>query len=119
MIYADYTYYRNSFNGSLIPESEYDYRAARASEYIDRMTFSRITPDTLSADTAVALKIQSCCCAVAEADHSYNSSLGKSAEKVGSYSVTYSEKTPEVHEADRSRLVDMYLGDTGLTFRGV
>lgn len=119
MIYADFSYYQNSFNGSLIPESEYDYRAARASEYIDRMTFSRITPDIMAADTAVALKIQSCCCAVAEADYSYSSSSGKSAEKVGSYSVTYSEKTPESQEATRSRLVEMYLGDTGLTFRGV
>lgn len=119
MIYADFNYYRDIFNGSLIPESEYDYRAARASEYIDRVTFGRITPDTLSADTAVALKIQSCCCAIAEADYSYKSNFGKTAEKVGSYSVTYSDKTAESHETDRSRLVDMYLGDTGLIYRGV
>ena len=119
MIYADFSYYQNSFNGSLIPESEYDYRAARASEFIDRMTSSRIKPDIMAADTAVALKIQSCCCAIAEADYSYKSNFGKTAEKVGSYSVTYSDKTAESHETDRSRLVDMYLGDTGLIYRGV
>lgn len=119
MIYADFTYYRDSFHGSLIPEAEYDYCAARASEYLDSATFGRITPELIASDPAVALKIQSCCCALAEEDFSYKRNSEKSSEKIGSYSVTYSEKTADNHAADRSRLVDMYLGNTGLIFRGV
>lgn len=119
MIYADYSYYKDQFHGSLIPEAEFEYRSARASEYLDWATFGRISEELMESDTAAALKIRSCCCAVAEADHSYEKIAGKTSEKIGSYSVSYAERTDEAKNNALYRLVDMYLGNTGLLFRGV
>lgn len=118
MIYADYSFYTENFKGSLIAESEFEYWAARASEYIDSMTFSRITSSIMTNDVAAALKIKCCCCALADVTFNAEKSSGKSAEKVGNYSVTYTTTSDEVFEKARSRLVRMYLSETGLTYRG-
>lgn len=119
MIFADYRYYKDQFRGSLIPEAEFEYRAARASEYLDRVTFGRISEEIMGSDTAAALSIRSCCWAIAEADHSYEKNAGKTSEKIGSYSVSYAESSDEIRDNSRNKLADMYLGNTGLLFRGV
>ncbi len=119
MMYADYSYYREQFHGSLIPETEFEYNAARASEYINWQTFDRITDEYIENETAAALKIKSCCCALAESEYSFNQRTDISSEKNGSYSVTYSAKNENLHNAEKSRIIAMYLGNTGLLYRGV
>lgn len=119
MIYADYGYYREQFHGVLIPETEFEYNAARASEYIDWQTFDRITDEYMENELTVALKIQSCCCALAESEYSFSQRADISSEKNGSYSVTYSAKNISDHNAEKSRIISRYLGNTGLLYRGV
>ncbi len=118
MTYADYSYYREQFHGSLIPETEFEYSAARASEYIDWQTFDRITDEYME-NEAAALKIKSCCCALAESEYSFNQRADISSEKNGSYSVTYSAKSDGSHITEKSRIIAMYLGNTGLLYRGI
>lgn len=117
MIYADYNFYTKTFKSSLLSESEFEHWAARASEYIDAMTANRITDSVMTNDTAIALKIKCCCCSLVDVSYNAEKNAGKSAEKVGSYSVTY--ESDEIWDKARSKLVEMYLGDTGLTYRGV
>lgn len=119
MIYADYSYYKEQFHGKLIPETEFEYNAARASEYIDYQTFDRITDEYMKSEEAAALKIRSCCCALAESEYSFNQRADISSEKNGSYSVTYSAKNSSDHNAEKSRIITRYLGNTGLLYRGV
>ncbi len=119
MIYADYSYYKEQFHSNLIPEDEFEYNAARASEYIDWQTLDRITDEYMEKETAAALKIKSCCCALAESEYSYNHRGDISSEKNGSYSVTYSAKNSSDHNAEKSRIIAIYLGNTGLLYKGV
>ena len=119
MIYADYRYYKEQFHGVLIPEAEFEYNAARASEYIDWQTFDRITDKYMENESAAALKIKSCCCVLAEAEYSFSRRADISSEKNGSYSVTYSAKSSSDHSAEKSCIISRYLGNTGLLYRGV
>lgn len=118
MIYADYSYYKEQFHGVLIPETEFEYNAARASEYINWQTFDRITDEYME-NEAAALKVRSCCCTLAETEYRFNQRSDISSEKNGSYSVTYSAKNSSDHNTEKSRIIAMYLGNTGLLYRGV
>lgn len=57
-MYADYTFYTESFFGSKIPENDFPYFASRATEYINSLTFDEAKAD----ETALA----NACCACAE-----------------------------------------------------
>lgn len=116
MIYANYDYYKEKFCGTLIPQDNFPYFAARASEYIDWQTFGRlekVIPGEYDA------KVRNCCCALAETEYSFSQKSDISSEKNGSYSVTYSTKSSADHNAEKSRIVALYLGNTGLLYRGV
>ncbi len=113
MIYADYKWYSGNFHGSLIPESEFERRAAGASEYMRCMTFGRIT-DGISEFP----EIKNCCCAIAEADYNYSQKAGIASEKTGSCSVSYNAKNPDDFNKERRNIINIYLGNTGLLFRG-
>lgn len=63
MIFSDYTYYKEKFCGKLIPQDDFLYFAARASEYIGWQTFGRLEsgiPEEFD------VKVRNCCCALAE-----------------------------------------------------
>lgn len=116
MIYADYNYYKEKFCGTLIPQNDFPYFAARASEYIDWQTFSRLEsgiPEEFDA------KVRNCCCALAELEYSFSRKADISSEKNGSYSVTYSAKSSSDHSAEKSCIITRYLGNTGLLYKGV
>lgn len=116
MIFSDYTYYKEKFCGKLIPQDDFLYFAARASEYIDWQTFGRLEsgiPEEFNA------KVRNCCCALAESEYKFEQNGDISSEKNGSYSVTYAKKSDSSHSAEKSRIVAMYLGNTGLIYKGV
>ena len=94
MPYADYDFYKNTFFGSKIPEDDFLYFAARASEYID----SRFGEN--AADEEVLAKA---CCALAEVFYDDQPEQNISSEKVGDYSVNYST-TASRSESLESRL---------------
>ena len=116
MIYADYSYYTEQFCGKLIPQERFEYLSARASEYIDWQTFGRLesgVPDEYLD------KVKKCCCALAESEFEFRMNGNISSEKNGSYSVTYSAKSDNAHNAEKSLVIARYLGNTGLLYRGV
>ena len=116
MIFSDYTYYKEKFCGKLIPQDDFLYFAARASEYIDWQTFGRLEkgiPEEYDA------KVRNCCCALAETEYSFSQKADISSEKNGSYSVTYSSKNNSDHNTEKRRIIARYLGNTGLLYKGV
>ena len=42
MAYADYDFYTTSYFGSVVPEADFDRLAARASDFIDTLTFDNL-----------------------------------------------------------------------------
>ena len=127
MIYADYAFYTGTFYGDLIPEESFEKYAARASDYIDRVTMNRAQnyvvfhPDDLS--------VQKACCAgadqyfmISKAKAAAASDSGELAsETVGNHSVSYRSglETAASLEAELRNVVESYLAMTGLLYRGI
>lgn len=110
MAYADYEYYTATYGGRVIPAADFPRLAERASAYIDKTTFGRITD--------VTDKIRNCCCEIAEF-YQRNGTDGalKSAESVGGYSVSYASSGVGVQEA-LNNICHTWLS-ADLLYRGV
>ena len=93
MIFANYTYYRDTFGGSLDKQT-FKNLAAKASAYIDRITFGR------ASEHADDDRVKRCCCELVDMLSSVSDGV-KQSESVGSWSVTYanSENTSELSYA--------------------
>ena len=128
MIYADYAYYTDTFYGEMLTDEDvFTKFAARASDYIDRITMNRardyvvLHPDDEN--------IKKACCAAAEQYYMLSgiragiaSEDGEIAsESVGSHSVSYRSgfETAASLEADLRKIVSAYLALTGLLYRGI
>lgn len=118
-MYADYTYYRTLYGGKL-PEQDYTFVAARASEYLASVTNDRITEKILE-DETTGRAVKMCCCAMADLIQKQEQRDGKTAEKVGDYSVSYADSSTNqtARQKRRYELAYMYLSRYGLMFRGV
>lgn len=123
MSYATYAYYTDTFYGDVLTEDTFDKYAARASDYIDRLTMNKAKDYT--ADDSVK---KACCAAaeqlsmIAKAKASTASENGELAsESVGSYSVSYRSgvETAKELEAQLYNIVAGYLAMTGLLYRGI
>lgn len=118
--YADYAFYTESFLGKSIPAEEFGHYALLATQYINSVTFDRIVGEPIE-------EVKMVCCAVAEDYFSAGQSSAKSAsgiasEKVGSYSVSYATPTKETAQVAEKQLYNaakLWLGNTGLMYRGV
>lgn len=120
MAFADYTYYIETYKGASISEKDFPMLAERASDYITYLTFGRATEDNE--------KVKRAACAMAEAYQvifkAQSAAISESGEiasqTVGSYSVTY-RSSADLAESQRKELykiAQMYLGSTGLLYRG-
>ena len=65
MAYADYEFYTKSFFGNVVPESDFIRIAERASDFLDTLTFGRLT-DGLPTPEKYQKRIKKAVCAVAE-----------------------------------------------------
>lgn len=65
MAYADYEFYTKSFFGNVMPESDFIRLAERASDFLDTLTFDRLT-DGLPTPEKYQKRIKKAVCAVAE-----------------------------------------------------
>ncbi len=119
-MYADYSYYKNSFSGTLIPEEGFSSFSNKVSRYLDYITMHRITEVTDSVKNAV--------CAGAEALYELhqmykNVPKGIKSENTDGYSVTYSEFDIEKFKSqERKVMYDAFvqeLSGTGLLYQGV
>lgn len=117
MSYADYSYYRENFHGSLVPEDSFERNALQATRYIDSVTFGRIGSDVTEA-------VKNACCALTEIYYSGTVSpraaSGVTSEKVGNCSVSYAAAENVGTQQKRLRsAVKLWLGSTGLLYRGL
>jgi len=94
----------------------------RASAAIDQLTFNRALPIVTAAtetDTIDAIKMATC--AVAEELQTQSGESGSGviqSETVGRHSVTYVQGSVRSLEQRQSNAAKLYLGSTGLMFRG-
>jgi hypothetical protein len=123
-VYADYAFYSTSFLGTAIESSNFPRLALRASRIIDQVTFGRansVITENTDADTIELIKMATC--AVAEemfAEEQSGNLDGVTSERVGSYSVTFGagSKNAMSNEEKQERAARLYLGFTGLMFKG-
>ena len=93
-IFADYEYYKST--GGDLNEEEFSRIAAKASAYIDRITFGR------ASEHADDERVKRCCCDLCDTlTAAVSSGQIKQSESVGSWSTTYavSENTSEANYA--------------------
>lgn len=65
MAYADYEFYKTSFFGATVPESDFMRFSERASDFIDMMTFDRLA-DGLPSDERQQKRIKKAVCTLAD-----------------------------------------------------
>ena len=127
-ILVDYDYYTDTYEGSSIPESSFNNLAIKASVYVNKNTFNRITKDNVDEI------IKNCTCEVAELLYSQDKKKQTltdnkivASETVGSHSKTYVNNLSYVDkdvlteselETNIYRLCYRYLAATGLMYRG-
>ena len=65
MAYVDYDFYTESYYGNVVPESDFDRLADRASDFIDTLTFDNFV-DGLPADKRSQKRIKKAVCSLTE-----------------------------------------------------
>lgn len=122
MIYADYTYYIDTFGGNDLTLEEFSSVSREASAYIDRLTYNRLKQGWKVTD-----EVKDAVCSVAEIIYKQHQSereipLCISGESVDGHSVSYSAQGEQIKgkEQQRREAVDLYLPlSDPLRFAGV
>lgn len=65
MAYTTFEFYTTTYHGNVMPESDFDRIADRASDFLDVITFDRLA-DGLPSDERAATKVQKAVCAVCD-----------------------------------------------------
>ena len=99
MIYADYTYYTDTYGGKAVSAEDFPRLAAKASAYIDRLTFGR------AADFPNDERLKRCCCELCESLLLTDGSGGmvKQSESVGSWSYSLASSSEGASETLMAR----------------
>ena len=127
-MYADFTYYQETFYGNVIEETDWDRYATRASDFIDYFTWNK------AKDNAELPAVKKCCCALAEQYKSIEAMKIAAAakvtedgiiasESVGSHSRSFRNGTEGAQAVDAAvaelaNIARRYLLTTGLLYRG-
>lgn len=122
MAYAAEQDYQNEYLMGRKPviRTGFDYYARQASQIIDQYTFGR-----LKNIPEVPEPVKMCCCELSEEiyqqEKQNREAAGKTSEKVGTYSVSFSSAAEARQVADREQrgTVMKWLADTGLCYQGV
>lgn len=117
MAYADAAYYRDVYQGSLIPQEELDKALERASDHIDCLTYNRIVAQGFDNLTEFQQEqIKKAVCAQAEFLHQYGefTELPLKSFSAGSISLSLGE---EVNGVIASKAALRYLSSMGLMSR--
>jgi len=122
-VYADDAFYKNSYLLGRKPviSAGFCFYARSASRIMNSLTFGRI--DKLNDLTD---DIKMCCCEIAEccytSEKERKAAGGKTSERIGTYSATFSEKAltdTDVSASDAYRIMNKWLSETGLLYRGI
>lgn len=122
MTYADANFYETQYllGRKSVVRAGFEFYARQASQVIDIYTLGR-----LKELTEVPEPVRLCCCELAEAiyqqEKKNREAAGKTSEKVGTYSVSFSSAAEVRQAADREQrgIVMKWLADTGLCYQGV
>ena len=117
--FADEVFYKNEYlcGKEAVINTAFDFYAKKATQHIRQHTFNNID------ENDIPTCVKECCCAVAELLYNYDNSevkQGLTSEKVGDISRSYentSERITTLHKNIKS-CIFLYLGDTGLLYRG-
>lgn len=110
LLYADYDYYTNEYNGSEIPSENYPKYAVKARVYLDYVTMGKI-------GTSVPECVKMASCAISELYFRNEDSSGISSEKSDGYSVAY-DKSSTLDSLILNTAVE-YLANSGLLYRAL
>lgn len=114
IIFADYEFYKN--NGGELSEAEFTKVAAKASAYIDKVTFGRASEN---ADE----RVKRCCCDLCDTLYALSAAksngLVKQSETVGSWSVTYANSENTTSEINYARAACRVWLPADWLYRGV
>ena len=128
-MYVDFTYYKDSFGGTIIPETSFITYERKARVFIDNITFNRLQVD----NTLVTESVKNCICDIMEcnfkSDQKELETDGNiiSSETVDGHSVSYAISDIEKNAVDKSQLIKVsmhniakeQLSNTGLLYRGI
>ena len=103
---VSYEYYKDSFGGSLIPESRWNSLEIKMSARLNRYTFDRMTEGAWSAEAETAL------CEMCDCAYKYAQRDGKMSENNDGYSVSYD--TGKSLDSMLYEIAEVYLFNTGL-----
>ena len=103
---VSYEYYKDSFGGSLIPESRWNSLEIKMSARLNRYTFDRMTEGAWSAKAKTAL------CEMCDCAYKYEWRDGKTSENNDGYSVSYDTSKPL--NVMLYEIAGVYLINTGL-----
>lgn len=109
MITIDENFYSTIYKGNVIPLPLFTSYERKAN--IKVCSYINSTDEYID-------DIKNCICAVAEIIYKYDNGLIKSNESVGDYSVAFVPQSTNFENAVLNE-IKMYLGHTGLLFRGV
>lgn len=118
MVYATYSYYKDTYHGSALSESEFNYYAKRASANVDQYTFGRLT-SMRSSDIPDA--VRDATCAAAEELSSFDKTDGGriASENNDGYAVSYRDTSgADYQNAELYDVIELFLANTGLLYRG-
>lgn len=142
-MYADYTFYTDSFYGTAISAADFPRLASRASDFIDYYTRGKAA-EVGETETAIITSLAKACCAVAEriqTDEANEAIVAKAqaaalsastgevkSESVGSWSASYATASDYTGANARDAILAAravyaaiaaeYLTNTGLLYRG-
>ncbi len=124
MAYADRTYYKNIFKGSIIPDDQLDQLLSASSDDVDSMTFNRIGGDSglLSLTPFQQEKVKRAACIQADFRHDYADLLSNPLSSYGINGVNMQwDKSVLVQQGNvfTTNAALSLLRQTGLTYRGV
>lgn len=113
MIFADYEFYKSC--GGELNEREFTKSAAKASAYIDKITFGR------ASEHADDERVKRCCCDLCDTLSALSESGGlvKQSESVGSWSVTYANSENTTSEINYARAACRVWLPAEWLYRGV
>lgn len=133
MAYADYTYYTSEYlmgmEQTITDEKTFLFWEKKARTEIDAVTFGRIAANT----ALISEPVKECSCAITELLYKANV-LSESASangmtgvmtsysndgQSGTFDISQSVYTESGKKAEIRRLINLYLGNTGLLYAGV
>lgn len=124
MIYVTEEFYLTKYLLGRNPaiDTGFHFYARQASRVVDRYTFGRLGSVS---ESEIPEEVQMCCCELAETlyqqQRQKTASGGKISEKIGTYSVTFSNAQEAANAAasEQRSIIMKWLSNTGLCYRGV